>query len=189
MIASIPDTLIKRHDITKIVNSYGKLLKGFIRKRVRSEEDAEDILQDVYYQLSQADQIMKPIEQISAWLFTVARNRITDLYRKNRPSLLSEIYGEDNELAEFANLLLENDEEPETEYLKNMIWEELDNALHELPEEQRFAFEMNEINGIPFKELSTQTGDSVNTLISRKRYAVLFLRQRLQNLYDELINL
>lgn len=189
MIASIPDTLTKRQNISEIVGYYGNRLKGFIRKRVRSAEDAEDILQDVYYQLSQTDQMMKPIEQISGWLFTVARNRITDLYRKNKPSLLSEIYDDDNVLSEFASLLLGNDDEPDTAYLKNLIWEELDKALLELPEEQRFAFEMNEINGIPFKELSEQTGDSVNTLISRKRYAVLFLRQRLQNLYDELLNL
>lgn len=189
MIASIPDTLSTKQNISEIVKYFGSRLKWFIRKRVNSAEDAEDILQDVFYQLSEAGELMKPVEQISGWLFEVARNRITDLYRKNRPSLLSEIYEEDDDaLGEIGNLLFDNDNTPETEYLKNLIREELDKALRELPEEQRFAFVKNEIEGISFKELSASTGESVNTLISRKRYAVLFLRERLQNLYDELLN-
>ena len=181
--------MTQKQSISEIVKDYGNRLKGFIRKRVHSIEDAEDILQDVFYQLAEADQLMQPIEQVSAWLYAVARNRITDLYRKKRPSLLPEISDDDDSVVELVNLLVGNDDTPETEYLKNLVWEELNEALLILPEKQRFVFEMNEMMGIPFKELAKQTGESVNTLISRKRYVVLFLRQRLQNLYNELLNL
>jgi RNA polymerase sigma factor (sigma-70 family) len=181
--------LAQKQHISQIVKDYGNRLKGFIRKRVHSNEDAEDILQDVFYQLAEADQMMQPIEQVSAWLYSVARNRITDLYRKKRPSLLPEISGDDDSVAEMVDFLVGDDGTPEMEYLKNMIWEELEKALLMLPEEQRFVFEMNEMKGIPFKELAKQSGESVNTLISRKRYAVIFLRQHLQNLYNELLNL
>lgn len=183
-------TLAQKVNITDIIKEYQHRLQGFIRKRVGTMEDAEDILQDVYYQLTLADVFMKPIDQISAWLFTVARNRITDLYRKKKPELLPE-YASDEESSifeEFHELLFDNGNTPETEYLNAVIWEEIDKVLDELPIEQRQAFELSEIQGLSFNEIAEQTGEPVNTLISRKRYAVLYLRERLKILYDELIN-
>ena len=178
-------------NIADIIKNYGSRLQGFIRKRVRSNEDADDILQEVYYQLANADRLMKPIDQISAWLFTVARNRITDLYRKKKtesmPAFFSE-NGDDHLLSELRHLIFDNGGNPETEYLRSLVWIELEKALDELPEEQRLVFELTEMKGIPFKQISEQTGEPVNTLISRKRYAVLYLRERLQLIYDELIN-
>jgi len=185
------EALAQKATITDIIKQYQHRLKGFIRKRVGTVEDAEDVLQDVYYQLSVADMVMKPIDQISAWLFTVARNRITDLYRKNKPELLAEFETDEEDdsiFEEFRELIFENGSNPETEYLNSIILKEINKALDELPKEQRQAFEMTEINGLSFKELSRQTGEPVNTLISRKRYAVLYLRDRLSALYDELIN-
>ena len=190
--ASVYDNkaLAQKINITEIIKEYQHRLQGFIRKRVGSMEDAEDILQDVYYQLTLADMVMKPIDQIGAWLFTVTRNRITDLYRKKRPELLPEYDSDEEEsiFEEFRELLLYNSNTPETEYLNAVIWEEIDKVLDELPKEQRQAFEMTEVQGFSFNELAEQTGEPVNTLISRKRYAVLYLRERLQTLYDELIN-
>ena len=178
-------------NITEIVKSYSDKLTGFIRKRVKRLEDAEDILQEVFYQLTDADRLMKPIDEISAWLFTVARNRITDLYRKRKPELLPEYYtDEDFETADetLGELLANNGETPETEFVRSLVWEELAAALSDLPAEQREVFELTEFEGLPFKEIAQLTGVPVNTLISRKRYAVLFLRERLSILYDELIN-
>ena len=178
-------------NITEIVKSYSDKLTGFIRKRVKRLEDAEDILQEVFYQLTDADRLMKPIDEISAWLFTVARNRITDLYRKRIPELLPEFYTvEDFETADetLGELLANNGETPETEFVRSLVWEELAAALSDLPAEQREVFELTEFEGLPFKEIAQLTGVPVNTLISRKRYAVLFLRERLSILYDELIN-
>jgi RNA polymerase sigma factor (sigma-70 family) len=183
--------LTNKPDIAEVVKKFGSRLKGFIRKRVNSAEDAEDILQDVFYQLAEANQLMKPIEQVSAWLYTVARNRITDLYRKKKPEPVAVFYSDDDNesmLSEIGDLLIISDNSPDTEYLKSLIWIELEKALGELPEKQRFVFEMNELQGIPFKEIAQITGETENTLISRKRYAVLYLRERLQVLYDELLN-
>ena len=178
-------------NIAEIIKNQGNRLKGFIRKRVRTTEDADDILQEVYYQLLDADRMMKPIDQISAWLFTVARNRITDLYRKKKPEpmpeYLSETEGE-SLFAEMSDLMFDNGSTPETDYLRSLVWTELDKALTELPEEQRLVFELTEMKGFSFKAISEQTGVPVNTLISRKRYAVLYLRERMQLIYDELIN-
>ena len=178
-------------NVSEIVNQYKSRLTGFIRKRVNRTEDAEDILQEVFYQLAEADWLMKPIDQIAGWLFTVARNRITDLYRKKKPDLISEPYSDDDEeeaLENLGSLFVDDDSNPETEYLRSVVMEEFEDALNDLPPEQKEAFEMNEIQGIPFNEISKSTGAPVNTLISRKRYAVLFLRERLGMLYDELIN-
>ena len=178
-------------NIPEIIKEYGGRLRGFIRKRVRSIEDAEDIFQEVFYQLTEADRLMKPIDQIAAWLYTVARNRITDSYRKKRTESLPEISSDNDEevfFGELSSVLFDNGSTPETEYLRSLIWDELEKALQELPPEQRQVFEMNELEGIPFKEISDLTGEAVNTLISRKRYAVLHLRERLEILYDELIN-
>ncbi len=188
---SIPNNLTQKEHISAIVKNYGNRLKGFIRKRVNSIEDAEDILQDVFYQLAEADLLMKPIEQVSAWLYKVAGNRITDLYRKKKPEAMSDLLYDDEDddaVTELSELLCDTGSTPETQYLQTLIWEELDKALNELPEEQRMIFELNELKGISFNEIAELTGQTVNTLISRKRYAVLHLRERLKNLYNELIN-
>jgi RNA polymerase sigma factor (sigma-70 family) len=188
---SIPNNLTQKEHISAIVKNYGNRLKGFIRKRVNSIEDAEDILQDVFYQLAEADLLMKPIEQVSAWLYKVARNRITDLYRKKKPEAMSDFLYDDEDddaVTELSELLYDTGSTPETQYLQTLIWEELDKALNELPEEQRMVFELNELKGISFNEIAELTEQTVNTLISRKRYAVLHLRERLKTLYNELVN-
>jgi RNA polymerase sigma factor (sigma-70 family) len=188
---SIPNNLTQKEHISAIVRNYGNRLKGFIRKRVNSIEDAEDILQDVFYQLAEADLLMKPIEQVSAWLYKVARNRITDLYRKKKPEAMSDFLYDDEDddaVTELSELLYDTGSTPETQYLQTLIWEELDKALNELPEEQRMVFELNELKGISFNEIAELTGQTINTLISRKRYAVLHLRERLKTLYNELVN-
>jgi RNA polymerase sigma factor (sigma-70 family) len=177
----------QKRNITQVINDYSKRLLGFIRKRVTNEADAEDILQDVFYQLIGNTQ---PIEQLTGWLFTVARNKITDKQRKHKPELLEDVYGDsDNEeMLNWSELFFVADNNPETEYLRTLFWEELNNALNELPEEQRTVFVLHELEGVPFSQISEQTGESVNTLLSRKRYAVLHLREKLQTLRDELIN-
>jgi RNA polymerase sigma factor (sigma-70 family) len=181
--------LTHKQHISEIVKDYGSRLKGFIRKRVNSIEDAEDILQDVFYQLAEADQMMKPIEQISAWLYTVARNRITDLYRKKKTESMPEFESDDDNIpAELGELLFDEGNTPETEYLKSLVWEELEKALNELPDEQRIVFELNELQGVSFKEIAQMIGETENTLISRKRYAVLHLRERMKTLYNDLLN-
>jgi len=185
------ETSVKeKQNISEVIHNYGNRLQGFIRKRVRTIEDADDILQDVYVQLADADRLMKPIDQMAAWLFTVARNKITDLYRKKKTESLPEYNDDDDNVfgPELSELMFDEGSTPETEYLRSLVWIELDKALEELPEEQRQAFELTEMKGLSFKEISEQTGVSVNTLLSRKRYAVLYLRVRLQELYVELIN-
>jgi RNA polymerase sigma factor (sigma-70 family) len=176
--------------IADIFNNYKNKLFNFIRPRVKNEEDAEDILQEVFYELSEAESLMQPIERVSSWLYTVARNRIIDLYRKKKPvSLIIESPGdEEKEISELTDILFDESDSPELEYLKTLIQEEMSASLEELPEEQRQAFELNEFQGKSFKEISEMTGVEVNTLISRKRYAVLYLREKLKSLYDELIN-
>ena len=176
-------------NITTIIGQFGKRLAGFIRKRVNNEADAEDVLQDVWYQLT-ATVDTAPIEQVGSWLFTVARNKITDRYRKKKPELLEDIItveGEDGEIS-FKDILFDDSKNPETEYLRSLFWEILNDSLQELPEEQRNVFVWNELEDRSFKEISEQTGEKVNTLISRKRYAVVYLRERLQTLYNEIIN-
>ena len=176
-------------NISEVVKSYSFRLKGFIRKRVNSVQDADDILQDVFYQLAQSDSLLKPIDHMLSWLYTVARNRIIDLYRKKKTEPLPFINEDEDSpeiVEEIRDFIFDNDT-PETEYLKNLIWKQLDAALSELPSEQRMVFELNEIKGMSFKEISEQTGLPVNTLISRKRYAVLHLRNRLKSLYEDLI--
>jgi len=161
-------------------------LRNFIRKRVADEQDAEDILQDVFYELVEAYRLMKPIEQIGAWLFRVARNRITDLFRKKKPQTLSErIVEESGETLGLEDLLPSPEAGPEAAYARHVLLEELDAALDELPDEQREVFIGHELEGLSFKELAAKTGVSVNTLLSRKHYAVLHLRQRLQVIYEE----
>jgi RNA polymerase sigma factor (sigma-70 family) len=177
----------KKNNITSIINEYSKRLFGFIRKRVNNEADAEDILQDVFYQFIGNTE---PIDQLSGWLFTVARNKITDRQRKHKSLALEDSFetGEEDASFDWTELFFEEGNNPESLYLRNLFWDELQQALNELPVEQRDVFLLNEIEGIPFKILSEQSGETVNTLISRKRYAVLHLRERLQVLKDEILN-
>jgi len=181
----------KQLNITETVKEFSGRLGGFIRKRVSRLEDAEDILQEVFFQLAEADRLMKPIDEMASWLFTVARNRITDLYRKKKPELLSE-YSSDQESegveTELLELLANNGETPEFEFVRSLVWEEITLVLNELPPEQREVFVLTEFEGLSFKEIAEITGEPVNTLISRKRYAVMLLRKRLRIIYDELIN-
>ena len=177
----------QKNNITRVINDYSRRLLGFIRKRVKNDADAQDILQDVFYQFIGNT---KPIEQMTAWLFTVARNKITDRQRKHKPEALEDLFSSDDKDASFdwAEVIFDASDNPETEYLRSLFWEALDNALAELPAAQREVFVLNEIEGVPFKEIAERTGETVNTLLSRKRYAVLHLRDRLLVLKDELLN-
>lgn len=177
-----------RNNIPSVISRFGKRLLAFIRRRVNSEEDAQDTLQDVWYQLTAAVD-SEPIEQIGSWLFTVARNKITDRYRKKKPESLEKLLNpedEDTSLG-FQDILLDNSNNPETAYLNELFWKTLYESLEELPEEQRMVFIWNELGNISFKDISELTGENVNTLISRKRYAVLHLRERLQSLYNDIV--
>ncbi len=162
-------------------------LRNFIRKRVADQGDAEDILQDVFYELIEAYRLMKPIEQVGAWLFRVARNRITDRFRKQRTEAVQDwtAVGESGDAIRLEDLLPSPEAGPEAAYARSVLLEELEDALSELPEEQRAVFIAHELEGRSFKELAAESGISVNTLLSRKRYAVLHLRRRLQAIYDE----
>jgi RNA polymerase sigma factor (sigma-70 family) len=163
-------------------------LRNFIRRRVANETEVEDILQDVFYELVAAYRLMKPIEQVSAWLFRVARNRIIDLFRKKRPAASTNDFldiAEDGDRLSLEDLLPSSDAGPESAFARSVLLDELDAALDELPEEQREVFVAHELEGRSFKELAAATGVSVNTLLSRKHYAVLHLRERLQTIYDE----
>jgi RNA polymerase sigma factor (sigma-70 family) len=173
--------------ISEAIEREQSRLRNFIRKSVADRGDAEDILQEVFYELVEAYRMMKPVEQVTAWLFKVARNRITDLFRKKkREALRNEpMAAEDGEALKLEELLPSPDAGPESAYSRSVLLDELDAALDELPEEQRDVFIGHELMGYSFKELAAQTGVSVNTLLSRKHYAVLHLRQRLQSIYDE----
>jgi RNA polymerase sigma factor (sigma-70 family) len=177
----------RKSNITEVINTYSKRLMGFIRKRVSNEADAEDILQDVFYQFIGNT---KPIEQLTAWLFTVTRNKITDRQRKHKSALLEDLYTDADGEASFdwTDLFFDGSNNPETEYLRNLFWEALYAALNELPAAQREVFILNEIEGVPFKTIAEQSGETINTLLSRKRYAVLHLRERLSVLRDELLH-
>jgi RNA polymerase sigma factor (sigma-70 family) len=179
-----------RKNISTVIGQFGKRLMSFIRQRVNNEADAEDILQDVWYQLT-ATADAEPIEQMSSWLFKVARNKITDRYRKKKPDFLEDllVHDEDEESSlAIADLLFDDSHNPETEHLRTLFWKTLQESLLELPEEQRNAFVWNELEDMSFKEMSQKTGETINTLISRKRYAVLYLRERLAILRNELLN-
>ncbi|HEV8286763.1 MAG TPA: sigma-70 family RNA polymerase sigma factor [Chitinophagaceae bacterium] len=178
----------RKQNIIQAVRDYGKRLFYFIRGRVNTDEDAEDILQDVWYQFSNVLE-NEPIEQTSAWLFRVARNRIIDKYRKRRTESLEEEMFTDDDEGGFSlkEILLAENATPETEHLRNLFWEQLFSALDELPEEQRQVFVWNELEDISFNKIAKRTGEKINTLISRKRYAVLHLRKRLEQLYKEII--
>jgi RNA polymerase sigma factor (sigma-70 family) len=182
-----PVTAAQDQRISEAIAREQARLRNFIRKRVPDIADAEDILQDVFYELVEAYRLMKPVEQVSAWLFRVARNRITDLFRKKKPqSLHDELRaGEDGETVLLSDLLPSPDAGPAAACARSVLLDELDAALDELPEEQREVFVAHEIEGRSFKELAARSGLPVNTLLSRKHYAVRHLRRRLQNVYDE----
>ena len=172
--------------ISDVVTREQSRLRNFIRRRVPDPRDAEDILQDVFSELVEANRLLMPIEHVTGWLFRVARNRITDLFRKKKPESLSgAVTDEDDELLLLEDLLPSPDAGPEALYARNVLLDELELVVAELPEEQRAVFVAHELEGRSFKEMAAETGVSVNTLLSRKRYAVLHLRERLQSIYDE----
>jgi len=173
--------------LSETIRRETKRLQNFIHRRVPDPRDAEDILQDVFYELTETYRLMQPIEHMGAWLFRVARNRITDLFRKKKREFLEDAIAdaERGDGLTLEELLPSPEAGPEAEYARRVLLEEIDEALDELPEEQRAVFVAHEIEGRSFKEIAAETGVSVNTLLSRKRYAVLHLRERLQEIYDE----
>ena len=173
--------------ISEVVTREQSRLRSFIRRRVSDSRDAEDILQDVFYELVEANRLLMPIEHVTGWLFRVARNRIVDLFRKKRPENLGAppVEDESGEVLGIEEMLPSPDAGPEAQYVRSVLLEELEFALDELPEEQREVFVAHEIEGRTFKELAAETGVSISTLLSRKRYAVLALRERLRQIYDE----
>jgi len=174
--------------IADVVERERARLHGFIRRRVPDPRDAEDILQDLFYALVEANRLLMPIEHVTGWLFRVARNRITDLFRKRRPESLGEAAApdEEGEMPGLDDLLPSPNAGPEALYARNVLLHEMELAFAELPEDQRAVFVAHELEGRSFKEMAAETGTSVNTLLSRKRYAVLHLRERLRGLYDEM---
>ena len=174
--------------ISEVVEREQRRLRNFIRRRVPDPRDAEDILQDVFCELVEANRLLMPIEHLTGWLFRVARNRITDLFRKKQPESFSDaaVADQDGELLPLEDLLPSPDAGPAALYARNVLLDELELAVDELPEEQREVFVAHELEGRSFKEMAAESGVSVNTLLSRKRYAVLHLRERLQRVYDEL---
>jgi RNA polymerase sigma factor (sigma-70 family) len=181
--------------ISEVVKREQSRLRNFIRRRVPDPRDAEDILQDVFYKLVEANRLLMPIEHVTGWLFQVARNRITDLFRKKKPESFSDIAiansddDGDGELLllqmQLEEMLPSPDAGPEAVYARNLLLEELELALDELPDEQREVFVAHELEGHSFRQMAAESGVSVNTLLSRKRYAVLHLRERLQNVYNQ----
>jgi RNA polymerase sigma factor (sigma-70 family) len=188
----LPSASMNEQDrqISEIVAEERSRLRNFIRRRVADPADAEDILQEVFYKLVEANRLLMPIDHVTGWLFRVARNRITDLWRKKKPETFSDAAVEDvdGELLQLEDLLPSPDAGPEALYARRVLLDELELALDELPDEpygQREIFVAHELEGRSFKELSTESGVSVNTLLSRKRYAMLHLRERLQTIHDE----
>jgi len=177
--------------LTEAIGREQGRLRNFIRRRVDDESDAEDILQDVFSELIEAYRLTKPIEQVGAWLYRVARNRIIDRFRKKKPESLSADAIQENDESDrlsLEDLLPSPDAGPEATYARSILLEELEEALDELPEDQRKVFLAHEFEGKSFKELAAETGVSVNTLLSRKHHAVLYLRRRLQSIYEEFLS-
>ena len=181
-------TLDEDERLADVVEREQSRLKQFIRRRVADPLDAEDVLQDVFYALVEANRLLMPIEHVTGWLFRVARNRITDLFRKKKPQRLGDavVADDDDDRLRLEDLLPSPEAGPEALYARNVLLDELELAIDELPREQRDVFVAHELEGRTFKEMAARTGVSVNTLLSRKRYAVLRLRERLQGAYDEL---
>jgi len=181
-------TLMTEQDrqISEVIAEERSRLRNFIRKRVPNEADVEDLLQEIFYELVEANRLLMPIEHVTGWLFRVARNRITDLFRKKRPENFSDaaFENEEGELLQIEDLLPSPDAGPEALYVRSVLIDELELALDELPDEQREVFVAHELEERSFKELSAESGVGVNTLLSRKRYAVLHLRERLQSIHD-----
>ena len=191
--ASITSMTEQDRKISDIVAEERSRLRNFIRRRVPDPSDVEDIVQEVFYELVEANRLLMPIDHVTGWLFRVARNRITDLFRKKKPAAFNDTAhnkpGDDEgELLQILDLLPSPDAGPEALYVRNLFLDELELALDELPDEQREVFVAHELEGRSFKELSAESGVNVNTLLSRKRYAVLHLRERLQSIYDEFTN-
>jgi RNA polymerase sigma factor (sigma-70 family) len=178
----------KNQNIIQTVGQYGQQLLGFIRGKVRTDQDAEDILQDVWYQLSNLEEI-EAIESVSGWLYKVAKNKITDRFRKKKSEHLEDhaYVNEDGEL-NFKEILLAETQTPEDAYFKKLFWEELMTSLEELPEKQRDVFVQNELEGIGLQEIADKTGENIKTIISRKGYAVKYLREKLNALYKDFLN-
>jgi RNA polymerase sigma factor (sigma-70 family) len=185
--ASLERMALERDErISEVVEREQSRLRNFIRRRVPNRLDAEDILQEVFYELVEANRLLMPIDHVTGWLFRVARNRIIDLFRRKKPESFGETaLAGDGDLLRFEDLLPSPDAGPEALYARQVLFDELESAVEELPEEQREVFIAHELEGRTFKEIAARTGVGVNTLLSRKRYAVLHLRERLQNVYDE----
>jgi RNA polymerase sigma factor (sigma-70 family) len=184
--AHVPMTAEQNGQIADVVNQQRSRLQAFIQRRIDDPSDVEDILQDVFYKLVEANRLLMPIEHMTGWLFRVARNRITDFLRKMQPETFSEAF-EDDTLS-IDDLLPSPDVGPEALYVRRLLLDELEQALAELPTEQRDVFVAHEFEGKSFKQLAEESGVSVNTLLSRKRYAVLQLRERMQRIYEEVIS-
>jgi RNA polymerase sigma factor (sigma-70 family) len=175
--------------LSEIVAEQRSRLRNFIRRRVPDPSDAEDIVQEVFYELVEANRLLMPIEHVTGWLYRVARNRIIDLFRKKKPERFIDaaIENEDGEILQVEDLLPSPDAGPEAVYMRGVLLDELELAIEGLPNEQREVFVAHEIDGRSFKELSAETGISMSTLLSRKRYAILHLRERLENIYNEFV--
>jgi RNA polymerase sigma factor (sigma-70 family) len=171
--------------IGEVIQREGRKLLRFIRRRVKDQTDAEDILQEVFYELTEAYRLMKPIEEAGAWLYRVARNRIIDRFRKKQPESFGDVAEGEDEGLRFEDLLPSPDAGPDAVYARGVLLDELQAALDELPEEQRAVFVAHEVDGRSFKQIAAETGVGVNTLLSRKRYAMLHLRRRLKAIYEE----
>lgn len=180
----------KRQVVEDTVANESNRLLNFIKSRVSDSNDAEDILQDVFIQLWQGYQTIESIEKITAWMFRVARNKIVDLYRKKKPDNFSKIensvHNDESETMLLAEILVDDRGNPDDVFTRELIWESIEDVLAELPKSQRDVFVWHELEGLSFKEMESRTGDSVNTLLSRKRYAVQYLRKRLSKLYQEI---
>jgi RNA polymerase sigma factor (sigma-70 family) len=185
---SVAAMIEQDRQISQVIAEERSRLRNFIRKRVPNEADVEDLLQEVFYELVQAHRLLLPIDYVTGWLFRVARNRITDLFRKKRPENFTdaEAENEDGEPLRIEDLIPSRDAGPEALYLRGLLLDELEHALAELPPEQREVFLAHEIEGRSFNELSAETGLNLNTLLSRKRYAVQHLRRRLQTIHSDI---